>query len=68
MMYENIIHQFFWNLYFFKHFDQKHDFSMLVSHKNFIVQYFKDWNMCQMKEGKIFEMGIIYFFHFFPSY
>jgi hypothetical protein len=41
-------------------------FSMLVSQKTFIIEYFNE-TKCQMKEGKILEGGIIYCFHFaFP--
>jgi hypothetical protein len=59
-----IIHQIFWKLLItLKHLGQKHDFSIFVSHKNFIIEYFY-FKKCQMKEGKIVE-GCVIFFHYF---
>lgn len=60
-----IIHQFSWKLLIsFKHFGQKHDFSIFVSHKKLIIEYF-NFKKCQMKEGKIVE-GCVIFFIFPP--
>ncbi len=41
---------FFKLLFLFKYFGQKHDFSMLVSHKNLINEYFNERNMSNEKK------------------
>jgi hypothetical protein len=43
---------------------QKHELLMLVNHKHFIIEYFNK-KTCQMKGGKIFELGKKNF-HFSP--
>ncbi len=40
----------FENYTFVKHFDQKHKILMLVSHKNFIIEYFNERNMSNERE------------------
>lgn len=43
---EKIIHQMFLNFIFLNnHFSHKHDFSLLVNHENFIIEYFNGINM-----------------------